>query len=140
MKRLKSCCHRPANRCDLPQPVDLEARRVLDAGTSFGLIDDSAAALLQSVYVDGMTSTEAARRFRTAGHVLLSGAETLVERTDGIPKVGNRSEVPSPLSLDIGTDLAHARVQRSGPEHDPAEHRHQCDRQRGDHELASVEQ
>jgi hypothetical protein len=95
-----------ANRCDSPQPVDLEARRVLDAGTSFGLIDDSAAALLQSVYVDGMTSTEAARRFRTAGHVLLSGAETLVERTDGIPKVGNRSEVPSPLSLDIGTDLA----------------------------------
>ena len=66
-------------------------------------------------------------RVRTAGHVLLSGAETLVERTDGIPKVGNRSEVPSPLSLDIGTDLAHARVQRSGSEHDPAEHRHQCD-------------
>jgi DNA-directed RNA polymerase specialized sigma24 family protein len=59
-----------ANRCDSPQPVDLEARRVLDAGTSLGLIDDSAAALLQSVYVDGMTSTEAARRFHTSAGVV----------------------------------------------------------------------
>ena len=44
----------------------MEARQVLEAGTSLGLIDGSAAALLQSVYVDGMTSTEAARRFRTS--------------------------------------------------------------------------
>jgi hypothetical protein len=55
-----------ASRCDSALPVDLEARRVLDAGTSLGLIDDSAAALLHSVYVDGMTSTEAARRFHTS--------------------------------------------------------------------------
>jgi DNA-directed RNA polymerase specialized sigma24 family protein len=59
-----------ANRCDSPQPVDLEARRVLESGTSLGLIDDSVAALLQSVYVDGMTSTEAARRFHTSAGVV----------------------------------------------------------------------
>jgi DNA-directed RNA polymerase specialized sigma24 family protein len=51
---------------DSRQPVDMEVRRVLEAGTVLGLINDSAGALLRSVYVDGMTSTEAARRFRTS--------------------------------------------------------------------------
>jgi DNA-directed RNA polymerase specialized sigma24 family protein len=51
---------------DSPQPVDMEARRVLEAGGLLGLMDDSAVALLRSVYVDGMTSTEAGRRFHTS--------------------------------------------------------------------------
>jgi DNA-directed RNA polymerase specialized sigma24 family protein len=51
---------------DSRQPVDMEVRRVLEAGTVSGLINDSAGALLRSIYVDGMTSTEAARRFRTS--------------------------------------------------------------------------
>lgn len=54
------------SRHDSPQPVDMEARRVLEAGSLLGLMDDSAVALLRSVYVDGMTSTEAGRRFRTS--------------------------------------------------------------------------
>jgi DNA-directed RNA polymerase specialized sigma24 family protein len=54
------------SRCHSPQPVDLEVHRVLETGAVLGLIDDSAAALLHSVYVDGMTSTEAGRRFHTS--------------------------------------------------------------------------
>jgi hypothetical protein len=49
-----------------PQPVDVEVRRVLVAGRRLRLLDDSAAELLHSVYVDGMTSAQAARRFHTS--------------------------------------------------------------------------
>ena len=55
---------------DSPQPVDIEARRVLEAGSLLGLLDDSTVALLRSVYVDGMTCTEAARRFHTSAGVV----------------------------------------------------------------------
>jgi DNA-directed RNA polymerase specialized sigma24 family protein len=58
--RLDGSCY------DSRQPADMEARLVLEAGTVLGLINDSAGVLLQSVYVDGMTSTEAARRFHTS--------------------------------------------------------------------------
>jgi DNA-directed RNA polymerase specialized sigma24 family protein len=58
--RLDGSCY------DSPQPVDIEARRVLEAGSLLGLMDDSTLALLRSVYVDGMTSTEAGRRFHTS--------------------------------------------------------------------------
>jgi hypothetical protein len=67
-----------ASRCDSPQPVDIEARLVLEAGTSLGLIDDSAAALLQSVYVDGMTGAEAARRFGTSAGMVRVRCSKLV--------------------------------------------------------------
>jgi DNA-directed RNA polymerase specialized sigma24 family protein len=53
-------------RCDSPQPADVEARRVLEAGSLLRLIDNSSAALLQSVYVDGMTGAQAARRLHTS--------------------------------------------------------------------------
>ena len=49
-----------------PPPVDLEALEVLEAGRQLRLIDDSASALLTSVYVDGMTGTQSARRFHTS--------------------------------------------------------------------------
>jgi DNA-directed RNA polymerase specialized sigma24 family protein len=62
--RLDGSCY------DSPQPVDIEARRVLEAGSLLGLMDDSTLALLRSVYVDGMTSTEAGRRFHTSAGVV----------------------------------------------------------------------
>jgi hypothetical protein len=52
--------------CDWPPPADVEVREVLEAGRQLRLIDDSASALLQSVYVDGMTGTQSARRFHTS--------------------------------------------------------------------------
>ena len=54
------------SRRDSPPPADIEARRVLEAASLLQLIGHSSAAVLQSVYVDGMTSTEAARLFRTS--------------------------------------------------------------------------
>ena len=51
---------------DSPPPVDVEVHEVLEAGSQLGLIDDLASALLQSVYVDGMTGTHTARRFHTS--------------------------------------------------------------------------
>jgi len=47
-------------------PADLEARRVLEAGGLLGLIDEPDAALLHSVYADGLSGTQAARRIHTS--------------------------------------------------------------------------
>ena len=49
-----------------PTAIDVEVHEVLEAGSQLGLIDDLASALLQSVYVDGMTGTHTARRFHTS--------------------------------------------------------------------------
>jgi DNA-directed RNA polymerase specialized sigma24 family protein len=61
-----------------PQPVDIEAREVLEAGALLGLIDDSAVALLRTVYVDGMTSIEAARRFNTSAGMVRARCSKVV--------------------------------------------------------------
>jgi hypothetical protein len=53
-----------------PPPVDLEALEVLEAGRQLRLIDDVASALLTSVYVDGMTGTQSARRFHTSAGMI----------------------------------------------------------------------
>ena len=55
---------------DSAPPVHLEVHEVLEAGRQLGLIDDSASALLHSVYVDGMTGTQSARRFRTSAGMI----------------------------------------------------------------------
>jgi DNA-directed RNA polymerase specialized sigma24 family protein len=60
------------------QPVDMEASRLLDAGIVLGLIDDSAVALLRSVYVEGMTSMEAARRFNTSAGMVRARCSKVV--------------------------------------------------------------
>jgi hypothetical protein len=44
-------------------PVDLEVRRALEAGSLLSVIDDSEAALLHSIYADGLSGDRAARRF-----------------------------------------------------------------------------
>jgi DNA-directed RNA polymerase specialized sigma24 family protein len=67
-------------RYDSPQPVDMEARRVLEAGTTLGLIDDSAVALLRSVYVDGLTSTEAARRLNTSAGMVRARCSKVIRK------------------------------------------------------------
>ena len=54
------------SRRDSPPPADIEARRVLEAASLLRLIDHSSAAVLQSVYVDGMTGAQAARRLHTS--------------------------------------------------------------------------
>jgi hypothetical protein len=51
---------------DSPAPLDVEARRVLEAGNLLGLINDSDAALLHSTYVDRMGGSRVARRFHTS--------------------------------------------------------------------------
>jgi hypothetical protein len=51
-------------------PVDVEVHEVLEAGRQLRLIDDSASALLQSVYVDGMTGTQSARRFHISAGMI----------------------------------------------------------------------
>jgi hypothetical protein len=61
---------RDGNRLDTPPPVDLEALEVLEAGRQLRLIDDSASALLTSVYVDGMTGIQSARRFHTSAGMI----------------------------------------------------------------------
>ena len=66
------------SRYGSPQPVDIEACRVLEAGARLGLIDDSAAALLRTVYVDGMTSIEAARRFNTSAGMVRARCSKVV--------------------------------------------------------------
>jgi DNA-directed RNA polymerase specialized sigma24 family protein len=66
------------HRHDSAQPVDTEARRVLEAGVLLGLIDDSAVALLRSVYVDGMPSIEAARRLNTSAGMVRARCSKLV--------------------------------------------------------------
>jgi DNA-directed RNA polymerase specialized sigma24 family protein len=67
-----------ASRYDSPQPVDMEARGVLEAGILLGVIDDSAVALLRSVYVDGLTSIEAARRFNTSAGMVRARCSKVV--------------------------------------------------------------
>jgi DNA-directed RNA polymerase specialized sigma24 family protein len=50
--------------------VELEARRVLEASSQLCLIDKPDAALLSSIYADGLTGAQAARRFHlSAGNV-----------------------------------------------------------------------
>jgi hypothetical protein len=44
-------------------PVDVEVSRVLQAGSLLSLIDDPEAALLHSIYADGISGDRAARRF-----------------------------------------------------------------------------
>jgi DNA-directed RNA polymerase specialized sigma24 family protein len=66
------------SRYGSPQPVDIEARRVLEAGARLGLIDDTALALLRTVYVDGMTSIEAARRFNTSAGMVRARCSKVV--------------------------------------------------------------
>jgi hypothetical protein len=47
---------------DFVPPTDVEVRRVLEAGKFLNLIDDSDAAVLHSVYADGMSGSRAADR------------------------------------------------------------------------------
>ena len=47
-------------------PVDMEVRQVLDAGSWLQLINDSDAALLHSIYADGMSGAQAARQLHTS--------------------------------------------------------------------------
>jgi hypothetical protein len=51
--------------CDSLTPVDIEVRQVLQAGCSLQLIDDFDASLLESVYANGMSGSQAARRLHT---------------------------------------------------------------------------
>ena len=51
---------------DLSPPVDVEVQQVLETGSMLRLIGDSDAALLRSVYADGLNSTQAARQFHTS--------------------------------------------------------------------------
>jgi hypothetical protein len=48
---------------DSVPPVDVEVARVLEAGSLLSLIDDCEAALLHSIYADGISGDRAARRF-----------------------------------------------------------------------------
>jgi DNA-directed RNA polymerase specialized sigma24 family protein len=66
------------SRYDSPQPVDMEARRVLEAGIHLGLMDDSALALLRSVYVEGLTSMEVARRLNTSAGMVRARCSKVV--------------------------------------------------------------
>jgi hypothetical protein len=45
--------------------VEVEIRRVLQAGSFLSLIDESDAALLHSIFADGMSGSRAVRRFHT---------------------------------------------------------------------------
>ena len=66
--------------CDLPLPVDVEVLQVIEASSSLSLIDDSDAALLRSVYADGMTGREAARRFHTSASMVRVRCSKAVNR------------------------------------------------------------
>ena len=66
--------------CDLPLPVDVEVLQVIKASSSLSLIDDSDAALLRSVYADGMTGREAARRFHTSASMVRVRCSKAVNR------------------------------------------------------------
>jgi DNA-directed RNA polymerase specialized sigma24 family protein len=67
-------------RYDSLQPADVEARRVLEASSLLRLIDNSSATLLQSVYVDGMTGAQAARRLHiSAGTVRVQCSKVVRE-------------------------------------------------------------
>jgi hypothetical protein len=48
-----------------PPPVDVEVRQVLEASSMLQLIDDSDAALLRSIYADGMSGSQAAGHLHT---------------------------------------------------------------------------
>jgi hypothetical protein len=51
---------------DSPPQVEVEVCQVLQAGSALSFIDDSATALLHSVYVDGLPSRAVAVRFHTS--------------------------------------------------------------------------
>jgi hypothetical protein len=55
---------------DSRQPVDVEVRQVLSASSLLRLINDSDAALLRSIYADGMSGTQAAQRFNTSAGMI----------------------------------------------------------------------
>jgi hypothetical protein len=58
--------------------VDVEVRQVLEASSLLQLIDDSDAALLQGIYADGMSGTQAARQFHiSAGMVRVRCSKVL---------------------------------------------------------------
>ena len=52
--------------CDALPPVDVEVRQVLEASNLLRLLNDSDAALLRSIYADGMSGIRAARQFHTS--------------------------------------------------------------------------
>jgi DNA-directed RNA polymerase specialized sigma24 family protein len=54
------------SRYDCQPPVDVEVHQVLEASSSLRLIEDADAALLRSIYGDGMSGTQVARQFRTS--------------------------------------------------------------------------
>ena len=54
------------NPYDSSPPVDVEVRQVLEASSLLQLIDNSDAALLRSIYTDGISGTQAARQFHTS--------------------------------------------------------------------------
>ena len=64
----------------MPSPVDVEVLQVIEASSSLSLIDDSDAALLRSVYADGMTGREAARRFHTSASMVRVRCSKAVNR------------------------------------------------------------
>ena len=61
-------------------PVDVEVHEVLEAGKQLRLIDDSTSALLHSVYIDGMTGTQSARRFHTSAGMVRVRCSKAVRR------------------------------------------------------------
>jgi hypothetical protein len=65
---------------DSPLAVDVEVREVLEAGRQLRLIDDSTSALLHSVYIDGMTGTQSARRFHTGAGTIRVRCSKAVRR------------------------------------------------------------
>jgi hypothetical protein len=73
LEELLSPVRLDGTRYDSPPPVDLEVHEVIEAGRQLRLIDDSASALLLSVYVDGMTGTQSARRFHTSAGMIRVG-------------------------------------------------------------------
>jgi hypothetical protein len=56
--------------CDSTPPVDVEVRQVLQVSSSLRLIDDCDAALLRSIYADGMSGTQAARQLHTSAGMI----------------------------------------------------------------------
>jgi hypothetical protein len=55
---------------DSAPPVDVEVRQVLEASGMLQLIDHSDAALLRSIYADGMSGSQAARQFHTSASMV----------------------------------------------------------------------
>jgi hypothetical protein len=65
---------------DSPLAVDVEVLEVLEAGRQLRLIDDSTSTLLHSVYIDGMTGTQSARRLHTSAGTIRVRCSKAVRR------------------------------------------------------------